>query len=117
MAEKNTDPKHVDISLSQGIQITWTDGHNSQYALEHLRKNCPCATCRHEQEAPAAATPASPFQMYKPTTRLTGAEAVGRYAVRLQWADGHNTGIYSFDLLRDLCPCSECQKANQTANP
>ena len=109
MPAKNTDPKHVDISLSQGIKIAWSDGHESQYALEHLRKNCPCATCRHERESPAPPTPPNPFQMYKPTTRLKNAEAVGRYAVRLVWADGHDTGIYSFDLLRDLCPCAECK--------
>ena len=46
--------------------------------------------------------------MFKPTTRLTNAKTVGRYAVQLFWSDGHNTGIYSFDHLRDICPCAEC---------
>jgi len=35
-------------------------------------------------------------------------EPVGNYALRFTWGDGHNTGIYSFDLLRSLCPCREC---------
>jgi len=51
--------------------------------------------------------------MYKPGARLTNAEAVGRYAIRLLWADGHSTGIYSFDHLRDICPCADCQKSRR----
>ena len=47
--------------------------------------------------------------MYKPVLRLTSADTVGRYAVRFLWADGHTTGIYSFDHLREICPCPECK--------
>lgn len=110
MPPKSTDPKHVDISLSQGIAISWSDGHESRYSLEHLRSNCPCASCRNTpgtSAEPAAAS--TPFQMFKPATKLNSAEAVGRYAVRLLWNDGHNTGIYSFAHLRDICPCAACQ--------
>lgn len=39
---------------------------------------------------------------------LTGATQVGSYAVQLRWQDGHDTGIYTFELLRRLCPCEEC---------
>jgi len=105
MPPRNSDPKHVDISLSQGVKISWVDGHESQYTLEYLRKNCPCAACREAAQAPS---PPSSFPLFKPATRLVHAEAVGRYAVRLLWTDGHNTGIYSFDHLRDICPCPEC---------
>ena len=108
MGPRNSDPKHVDISLSQGIKIVWGDGHESQYPLEHLRQKCPCATCRDTAHSPSA--PASPFPMFKPAARLTNAESVGRYAVRLLWADGHSAGIYSFDHLRDICPCAECRE-------
>jgi DUF971 family protein len=109
MAAQTSDPKHVDISLSQGMTIMWTDGHESHYPLEHLRANCPCATCR---ESKPAAAPANPFPMFKPAARLTNAESVGRYAVRLLWADGHSSGIYSFEHLRDICPCAECRKVS-----
>ena len=110
MPPKSSDPKHVDISLSQGVTINWSDGHESRYPLEHLRKNCPCANCRNTPSASADAKAASsPFPMFKPTTKLNSAEAVGRYAIRLNWNDGHDTGIYSFAHLRDICPCAACQ--------
>ena len=35
-------------------------------------------------------------------------DLVGRYAISIQWSDGHNTGIYAFDRLRKLCPCGKC---------
>ena len=38
-------------------------------------------------------------------------EPIGRYAIKLAWADGHSTGIFSFEYLRGLCPCPECTAA------
>ena len=90
------------------MKILWSDGHQSQYALGYLRKNCPCATCETQKEAPSL--PAGPLPLYKPAARLTRAEAVGRYALQLYWSDGHNTGIYAYDHLRAICPCSDCSK-------
>ena len=110
MALKETTPAQVDISLSQGVKIVWSDGHRSEYPLKFLRDNCPCAPC---QTAPA--TPATAFLMYKPAPKLNSAEAVGRYAVRLYWDDGHSTGIYSFDHLRHLCPCPECATISRSS--
>lgn len=112
MPPKSSDPKHVDISLSQGVTISWSDGHESRYPLEYLRKNCPCANCRNTP-AESAAPASTPFPMFKPATKLTAAEAVGRYAVRLKWNDGHDTGLYSFAHLRDICPCAACQAERQ----
>ena len=36
-------------------------------------------------------------------------EIVGRYALRFKWSDGHETGIYSFTALRQMCQCDICQ--------
>src|SRR4051812_22788916 len=110
MEQSKNDPKHVDISLSQGVNITWLDGHQSRYSLQYLRDQCPCASCHGNKNKAATETPSGPFPMFKPTLKMTGAEPVGRYAVQLQWSDGHNTGIYSFDHLRNICPCPECAK-------
>lgn len=40
---------------------------------------------------------------------LGSIETVGKYALQLCWADGHNTGIYTYDYLRQLCECTLCQ--------
>ena len=57
----------------------------------------------------------APFQMFKPTLKMLNVEAVGHYAIRIDWNDGHNTGIYSFDHLRKICPCAECKAAKAAA--
>ena len=112
-----SDPEHIAISKSKGIKIDWKDGHRSEYALGYLRDECPCASCtgahgtepqKSNYSAPASA---NPFQMFAPTLKMSGVEEVGRYAVRILWSDGHNTGIYSFDHLRNICPCAECKAA------
>ena len=83
----------------------------------YLRDKCPCASCTGA-EAPKAASP-SPFPMFgvhplKPDR----AELVGRYALQIFWNDQHSTGIYSFEYLRECCPCGKCavaQPAEKTA--
>jgi DUF971 family protein len=41
---------------------------------------------------------------------------VGRYALSIEWSDGHDSGIYSYQTLRALCPCVRCAAA-PTATP
>ena len=108
-------PEHIAISKSKGIKIDWQDGHRSEYSLGYLRDECPCATCTgaHGTEPQksnySTAPKKDPFQMYKPVLKMLHIEEVGSYAIRIDWSDGHNTGIYSFDHLRQICPCSICK--------
>lgn len=105
-----TDPEHIAISKSKGIKIDWKDGHTSEYGLEYLRDKCPCAACTGAHGTPPRqATAGSPFQMYQSKLKMLGVEPVGHYALRINWSDGHNTGIYSYDHLREICPCAECR--------
>jgi DUF971 family protein len=118
-----TDPEHIAISKSRGIEIDWKDGHHSSYGVEYLRDWCPCASCtgahgtepRPKTSEDAPAGPATPFQMYKPKTKMLSIDPVGSYALRINWSDGHNTGIYSYAHLRDICPCAACRAAKATA--
>ena len=108
----SNDPEHIAISKSTGIKIDWKDGHHSEYGLQYLRDQCPCATCTngpkgHPGTSPAK--PANPFQMYQPALKMLGAEPVGNYAIRIDWSDGHKTGIYSYEHFRRICPCEECR--------
>jgi len=116
-----TDPEHIAISKSKGIKIDWKDSHRSEYGLAYLRDECPCASCtgahgtepqKSNYAAPAAA---NPFQMFKPVLKMLSVEEVGHYAIQIAWSDGHSTGIYSFDHLRKICPCTECRAARSSA--
>jgi DUF971 family protein len=105
----STDPEHIAISKSKGIKIDWKDGHRSEYPLQYLRDKCPCAGCTGAHGTPLP--PANPFPMYQPALKMSDVEAVGNYAVRIHWSDGHNAGIYSYEHFRRICPCEECKAA------
>lgn len=112
-------PEHIAISKSKGVKIDWSDGHRSEFSLAFLRDECPCATCTgaHGTEprktSYAAPAQANPFPMFKPALKMLNVEEVGAYAIRIDWSDGHNSGIYSWDHLRKLCPCAECATLRQ----
>ncbi|HGY56481.1 MAG TPA: DUF971 domain-containing protein [Caldithrix abyssi] len=89
------------------IVILWSDGHESLYFADHLRKNCPCAAC----EKRPSDTSEGLFKIYGQNmsdVKLTGWVQMGRYAVEFHFSDGHNTGIYPYNLLRELCQCDVC---------
>lgn len=100
-------PKNIDVSLSSGVTIDWSDGHRSAYTLELLREKCPCASCTSGTHLKGPSS--SPFQLYKRVLKMEGVEPVGRYALQFKWNDGHSSGIYSFEHLRDICPCDQCR--------
>ena len=107
-----TDPEHIAISKSKGIKTDWKDRHHSEYGLQYLRDNCPCAACTGAHGTPPAPKSAGgPFQMYTPALKMSGVNPVGNYAIRIEWNDGHSTGIYSYQHFRRICPCAECRAA------
>jgi DUF971 family protein len=95
-------PRHVGFGNEERtvLRIEWADGHESRYPLAYLRGWCPCAGCQgHSGETKWVANEAP---------ALTGVQPTGAYAVGLHFADGHATGIYSWEWLRDHCPCEAC---------
>jgi DUF971 family protein len=52
--------------------------------------------------------------MFKALARPTVVEPVGKYAIRFTWNDGHEHGIYSWDYLREVCPCEQCKMARES---
>ncbi len=97
-------PADLKVKIAeQRLLIEWKDGHRSDFSLDRLRRDCPCATCRTEREEHAE----NPLRILKtnPTeVRATHAELVGHYAIRLFWSDGHSSGIFDFRFLRRLVP-------------
>jgi DUF971 family protein len=84
--------------------LTWSDGHQSAYPSWYLREKCPCASCVEELTGRRLIRQGS---IAADLERLN-VEPVGNYALRFEWNDGHSTGIYTFDFLRQICPCTEC---------
>ena len=99
------EPEHIAVSKSKGIDIDWKDGLHSNFGLAYLRDNCPCALCTGahgtEPQKSDYSNP-SPFQMYKAALKMLACEGVGNYALKIDWNDGHSSGIYSFEFLRKL---------------
>lgn len=98
-------PQRVDVSLSQGVTLQWPDGRTDHLSILQLRRACPCATCNdlHGTGETPTALPASPLPMFKPQgATLLAVEPVGRYALQFSFSDGHKTGIYTWEYLREL---------------
>lgn len=97
-------PVEVDVKNHRSerrVRIAWEDGHAATYPYDYLRGHCPCASCQGHFQA-AKFIPSRGAQ-------LVEVSLVGSYAFAMSWADGHDTGIYTFRRLRDLCPCPTCR--------
>jgi DUF971 family protein len=99
------DPTNIQ-QIGDELAISWNDGRESFLKLETLRRACPCAACGGEPDVLGDVS--RPHVTYTDESfQLVGFELVGGYAVQPRWADGHNTGIYSFTYLRRLGEASE----------
>jgi len=70
---------------------------------------------KKQEFASAGPASAAALPMFKPKPRATAATVVGNYAIQVSFNDGHATGIYSYDHLRNICPCPECTKTFRAA--
>jgi DUF971 family protein len=87
--------------IGSELAISWNNGTESYMQLELLRRSCPCAACGGEPDVLGRI--ARPAVAYTPRSfMLDGFVPIGGYALQFHWADGHNTGIYSFSYLRKL---------------
>ena len=88
------------------MDVVWEDGHRSTYSGEQLRWACPCAECRGEAGAPGRLSRVKSLDPQE--LRLQDVSLIGQYALQIAFQSGHATGLYTFSLLRGLCPCEEC---------
>lgn len=112
MLTTQTTPAALRLKKTEQLEIDWKDGLQSVYTISRLRSLCPCAQCRMVREgtnphdlAPAPRPKTSLTILpgnYSGALTLTQAEMVGNYAIKLTFSDGHDTGIFSFEYLREL---------------
>jgi DUF971 family protein len=104
-------PVHLDLKKDRGLRVHWNDGHQAFYPVVYLRRMSPSADAR-ELRAELARNPLTVLRSSgsdksgsgtEPLTAV-GLELVGNYAVRIIFSDGHDTGIYSWDYLREIEP-------------
>lgn len=94
------------------LTITWDDGHESVYIFSLLRHACPCAECRGGHDKMGSEPDPLVFTLPEddsPAAQMRQIEAVGSYALTIEWEDGHHFGIYNWNYLRALCPCPQCR--------
>ncbi len=111
MIEKPSNtPREIKKTGSSGIAVRWADGSISELSSEILRRRCPCAACREKRGDDSHAKPLtgkkrslmiveSNLQQELELQQIWG---VGQYAIGLRWGDGHDSGIYTFEYLREL---------------
>lgn len=91
-----------------GLDVDWDGrGHSATFPARALRLACPCAMCVDELSGRALLDPAT----VPPDVRPLAVSLVGAYGVRIDWSDGHGTGIYTWDALARACPCPACAAA------
>lgn len=84
------------------IAIKWDDGTESFIPLEQMRRSCPCASCHGETDVLGNVYKGPDRPLDANAFKLVRLNNVGGYALNAVWADGHSTGLYSFELLRHL---------------
>lgn len=93
-------PQKIEL-IGNELALVWPDGKETYLPLEYLRRACPCATCGGEPDVlgriakPTVSFEANSFVLCK-------LEVVGGYALQPVWADGHATGLYSWEFLSRL---------------
>lgn len=80
------------------LGITWTDGRKDLFDVVRLRRKCPCAACIDEWTREQRLKPSDVAD----TVRPVRIDSVGSYALKIEFSDGHSTGIYTFPMLRTL---------------
>ena len=93
-------PTNIQI-IGPEIAMKWNDGEESYLPLEKLRRACPCASCGGEPDVMGRVL--RPTVTYTPASfQMKSFQVIGGYAFQPVWQDGHSSGLYTFDLLREL---------------
>ncbi len=98
-------PTSINRNSPSSIVIQWSDGAELKYSAGDLRKKCPCATCREKHSGEITKQPLTlpvlSLAEAQPL-RIEGMRPVGNYAYNIAFSDGHDSGIFTFEFLREI---------------
>lgn len=97
------------------MRVRWDDGHLGEWQWYALRKSCPCALCAGEGNMPGVVSLETVFSEQQ--TTMERVKWIGRYAIAPIWADGHDTGLFTYMRLRESCQCPEHQTDVDAGHP
>lgn len=106
-------PTSIERTGNTELRIHWSDGQVRAYQAGDLRDRCPCATCREKHSAKPKEKVANPLALNVLSAaetqtiadggiRIIGMNPAGSYAYTIDFSDGHNTGLYTLEFLREL---------------
>jgi DUF971 family protein len=94
-------PKSISKPAPFLIECKWSDGFQSTITLEKLREECPCAHCSKEKEKKTKSFALPMMKTFdNGMNELKALKPVGNYAIKPEWGDSHDDGIYDWDYLR-----------------
>lgn len=98
MSDKAPLPTGIDLHRqSKTLELRYPGGEHYQLSCEYLRVYSPSAEVRGHGEGQEV------LQVGKINVAVTAIQPVGNYAIQLVFSDGHDTGLYSWDYLHELC--------------
>jgi DUF971 family protein len=103
----NARPVKLELRGGDRLAIDWSDGAKHEIKFSVLRSSCPCATCREKRAEPPppagglGGLPVLSLAEARPLS-IIGMKPVGNYAYGISFSDGHDTGIYTLEYLREL---------------
>ena len=90
--------KRISQKNNQTFSIVWADEIVQEYRLSNLQKQCPCANCVDENTGKRMVD----ITRIRSDLKATSIRNVGRYALQIRFSSGCSTGIYTFDMLRQM---------------
>lgn len=100
-------PQHLDLKKDQGLSVVWADETESFFPIAHLRRFSPSADARElRREMDKNPLTVLPSSASSGPVIAADAELVGNYALRIVFSDGHRTGLYTWEYLREIDPAA-----------
>ncbi len=87
--------------IGDEMAIRWSDGSEDFFKMEFLRARSPSAENTGERDL-TGQVHGGTTQTSFPGVRVTGWHRVGDYAIQFEFSDGHRTGLYAYDYLKEL---------------